>query len=784
MIDLPSLESWAAEVWLPWLLRAALQGTLVALVVGGAWLLLRRRASAHLGAALLLLPWIPLIAPLPGVLPITLPVDLGRARLVPAPVASGPESQATAPEAEPVLAGIDGGVSSVKQRGSNALERRDSTGAMPANAAAATHPSSALAPAPAGVARNAGSPWLARAPLLAFWVWSLGVLLGIARFAAAQARTRRLVDDARPLRDPRARHLLRRAATEAGFAATPRLLESGEVASPAAWGLLRPTVLLPVGFSDRVDDAALGWTLHHELAHLARHDVFTASLVRVLRTALWLHPLAWWLERMGAELRECACDEVALATLPELPRRRAAEALLDVIEAARVAGPRRLALESLHSNRNRLEKRLMRLIDTKRATHLRMSPAAALALALTAGLGFASTQLTTRGPATTGPLGLVSELDRAEYASEPRGPVPAELGRAAAEPDIEPQDEVQEEPQEEEVEQEPRLHPQAHAAVERARGYLLTLQRDDGRWETGNPTRHFAGEFSDIGVTAMCVELLRRSSHAEHRAAADRGLAWIASEQDPDTGLFGKRDSFCYVPSHAVATSLWFGAHADGLDERARVVAERAVSFLMQSRNPYGGWRYDSPPTGDTDSFITSLCLSALARAEDAGFEIDANALHDGRMYLDEVTSPATGRVGYMKLGGPPPRLIGKKQDFPVKYSEYPTASAIVARLDLGDDPVEADGIVAAAAVVARVAPRWDPVKGTNDAYHWLWGTRALRPLGGVLWKRWQRGLFEALVPNQRVEGGWPLQDAWSGQNDRAHIAAVYGLALAEALEE
>lgn len=763
MMDLNLLNEWAATVWAPWLLRGAVQATLVALVVGACWMLLRRRASAHLGAALLILPWIPLLAPVPNVLAIELPVDLHHELPVQAPAATGPGSLDVATSVGPQLEWVAGDLSAS------------------VNETPAAHPNVA-----ASGGSRAALPQerdASRLPLLTFWIWCMGLLLGLARFAAAQARTRRLVDQAQPLRDPRVRLLLRRAAAEAGLPSTPRLLESSAVASPAAWGVLRPTVLLPEGFAARVDDAALGWTLHHELAHITRRDLITAALVRVLRAVFWFNPLAWWLESAGAELRECACDEVALATLPELPRRRAAEALLDVIEAARVAGPRRLALESLHSNRHRLEKRLMRLIDTKRATQLRLTPAAFLGLTLTAGLGFASTQLTTRAPEAELSLVASAEVarDEAPGLSQALSTPPSASAPKAA---LQDPEEVAEEPQEERIEELPLAHPEATAALGRARDYLLLLQRDDGRWETGNPQMHVAGEFSDVGVTAFAVEALRHSPQTPHRDAAARGLRWIAEQQDPATGLFGKRDNFCYMPSHAVATSLWFDAHPDGLDAESREIAEKAVSFLMRARNPYGAWRYDYPPTGDNDSFITSLCLSALARAERAGIEFDVAAIRDGRAYLDEVTDPESGRVGYLKLGGPPPRLVSKKEDFPVKYSEYPTAAAVVARLDLGDDPIDEDDLVSAAAVVARVAPRWDPVKGTNDAYHWLWGTRALRPLGGVMWKRWQRGLFESLVPNQRAGGDWPLQDAWSGQNDRAHITAVYGLALQEALRD
>lgn len=728
-MSVETLEAWVTRTWLPFVAEATVASALVSCVVILVWLAVRRRASAHLGYALALLPLVPFVVPLRGLAPVHLPSPFA---------AQEPAASPTAAGLTPEALGLE--------LGALALEQQSRRG-LPAGTAAAV--TDAL-PDPA-----APVSWIERWPLGLFLLWSVVGLAVAARWFLAQHRTRSLVHRAEPLGDSRTRLVLRRTLRQAGLQGSLRVAQSHEIGAPAVSGLWRPTLLLPPELAEHLDDRTLAWSVHHELAHLRRHDLWVASLQRALVVLWWFHPFVHLANRIAGELRECACDEAALARMPQLPRREAALALVDWIEAARQPRARDLFLASLNSEKSSLEKRIMRLIDPRRATRKGLTPAAAGLLSLTLVASFASAQLSL-------------------------------TPRPGQEPEQAPQDGPRVELVEVTSEEEHEAPGQdaARAAVERALDWLVKDQQDTGRWGTGHPESKMAGEFTDVGVTALAIEALLGSEDPEHRDAASEGLAWLAAVQDPESGLFGRKESFGYVQSHALAARLWFRVHGDKLAGRNLEVAERALHFIHSSRNPYAGWRFDSPPAGDNDTLVTSLMLRALTAAEEAGLEVDPEALFGGAMFLDEVTDPSTGRVGYTRRGGPPGRLAAKRDDFPVEYSEYPTAVALLARLDMREDPVERLDMILGSSLVAGAPPRWDPLEGTNDAYHWLFGTEALRHMGGVGWKRWQRDLYAALGGSQREDGSWPLQDAWSGKADRAHITAVYALALQQALRD
>ncbi|HEY1758743.1 MAG TPA: VWA domain-containing protein [Bryobacteraceae bacterium] len=94
----------------------------------------------------------------------------------------------------------------------------------------------------------------------------------------------------------------------------PRLRESNHVIAPVAAGVLRPAVILPVGWRDWNLDTRRA-VLAHEFAHIRRRDTLVSALARFVKCVLWFHPLAWWLSRKISELAELACDAVALESL-------------------------------------------------------------------------------------------------------------------------------------------------------------------------------------------------------------------------------------------------------------------------------------------------------------------------------------------------------------------------------------------------------------------------------------------------------------------------------------
>lgn len=733
-----NISTWVTQVWWPFVQSASIASALVLVVVAAVWFAIRRRASAHLGYALFLLPLVPFVFPLQGLFPLVVPTDSALGQLLPrnaAALEQGTGSAGTSGHENWFPA--DDGLSSTGIGSLAVGEARALPSSDPGTREGAQH-------------ATAGSTLA----LAVFGIWAGVAFLLAVRWSYWLYRTKRLARGAATVRDPRLRLITRRARLASGLQAKLRVVETPGVHAPSVCGLWRPILLLPDGIAKQLDDDAITWTVHHELAHLRRLDLWVASLQRALQIMWWFHPTIWLLNRVVNELRECACDEAALARMPDLSRQQAATALVDLVEAARRPTVGRLAIQSLYSERTCLEKRIMRLMDTNRTSHVGLTRAALMLLGLTAGTGLASTQVTFSDTTAQVP---VAEQEPVE---------------------------VIEQVFEEEIIEEVGPNELARAAVARSIRWIAAHQETDGHWATGHGENGLAGEFNDVGVTALAIECLLESHDPSHHKAAQAGLVWLASVQDKELGLFGERKGWGYMSGHAAATRIWIRAHGSSLNGEARVTAEKAVGFIQKAQNPYGAWRFDYPPIGDNDTFVTSLMLRALAEARNAGLSIPPRSVESATAFLDEVYDEASGRFGYQHRGGPAGRLQGKTEDFPPKYSEYPTAMAVLAQLDLGVDPVDSDQIISGSSLIARLTPEWNPVKGTNDGYYWMYGTAVLQQLGGIGWKRWQRELFSALLPSQQAQGSWPLMDAWSGEHDQVHMACVYTRALQEALTE
>jgi TonB family protein len=139
------------------------------------------------------------------------------------------------------------------------------------------------------VAPAGGVPALS-APKVAAWIWLAGAMLSAARLAAGHARAARLVRNA---------------------AGQGPVRESDQAAVPFTWGLLRPVVLLPAS-SRHWPEAQRASVLRHELAHVARGDLWWLLLTQALCCVYWFQPLAWLAARRATQAMERACDDRAL----------------------------------------------------------------------------------------------------------------------------------------------------------------------------------------------------------------------------------------------------------------------------------------------------------------------------------------------------------------------------------------------------------------------------------------------------------------------------------------
>lgn len=74
-----------------------------------------------------------------------------------------------------------------------------------------------------------------------------------------------------------------------------------------AWGEYR--LLVPDALWRELSPAERAAILEHELAHVARGDLFKSLLARILALPHWFNPLAWWAVRHFDECGEWACDD-------------------------------------------------------------------------------------------------------------------------------------------------------------------------------------------------------------------------------------------------------------------------------------------------------------------------------------------------------------------------------------------------------------------------------------------------------------------------------------------
>ena len=727
-----ALNEWnaLADSWSSWCVAAIATSAVMFAIACGIWFLLKRRLSSHAGYVLFLLPLLPLA--MPTIQGVVFHIPVGDALTESLGVAGAGQSELATELTSGVL------------QPEHTLDA-DAPNAVAAAAGSHLGPAEALGAEPTLVA------WA-----FAAWVLIAGTLL--AKFLAIQLRTHRLVHAALPLSDQdleRVRRLLRPHLRKSRLEYALCFVASEAVASPAAWGLGRPTIVLPPGFVDRMEDDALAWMLLHEVAHLERHDMWISGVQRVIQILWFFNPLVWLTGRVVTELRECACDETALVRCSVPKPRIYAEALLEVAAGRPIRPVPALALQSLQKESYVMKKRILRMIDPGARPRAGLAASALPMLLAVAGLPFASLQL---------------ESPSAQEGDEPY--VQVETVEFAVEVDRGLElDEV-------------------HAAVERGVDWILSQQKKDGHWPTGPKTEADTGEFNSIGMTGFAiltlVEAEARFPGKEYRPAIKSALRYLADVQDAETGLFGPIRGHRYMASHAVATRAWVAGNLGNPEARWKPQAERAVAAILKSRNPYAGWRFDYKPIGDNDSLVTSLMLMALASAREIGIEIPKDATEGGFSLLDELYDAGSGRTGLNARGGRPARLAGRGEDFPAEHSEMCTSIAMVARMHWGETPIESASIRKGAVLLVDTPPLWSRESGTIDYYHWLFGSQALSRLGGYQLEYWRENLCAALLPNQEIDaegrGWWPAVDAWSSEGATVHATLMNTLALMYAL--
>jgi beta-lactamase regulating signal transducer with metallopeptidase domain/ankyrin repeat protein len=163
-------------------------------------------------------------------------------------------------------------------------------------------------------------------------IWLVGAVILLVLTWQVNRRFGRQVANSPAIDDPGLLRLFAEAKTELGVRRPIRLIENGQVQSPAIMGLFQPTLLLPADVRGKFDAAELRLIFLHELAHLKRGDVIVQAVIALLQILHWFNPVLWFAFRRMRIDREPATDALVLSRTGEKEKERYGLMLIKLLE--------------------------------------------------------------------------------------------------------------------------------------------------------------------------------------------------------------------------------------------------------------------------------------------------------------------------------------------------------------------------------------------------------------------------------------------------------------------
>ncbi len=343
---------------------------------------------------------------------------------------------------------------------------------------------------------------------------------------------------------------------------------------------------------------------------------------------------------------------------------------------------------------------------------------------------------------------------------------------------------------------------ETESAVLAALRWLARHQNRDGSWKAVSYTeeckrskRNALGDLCnnekgspayDSGVTGLAILAFLGAGYSHQSQevydgicfgeVVKKGLRWIVARQRTD-GQIGASIQFRRTYNHLVcslALTEGYGRTGASLLESP---ARRAVDFTLRMQNrgrssqigEYRfGWRYGVQP-GDNDASVSGFAVMVLKSAELSGLAFPDEAYEGAGAFFDSVTDSHYYDVGYKTPHGNACRhksMVGVASMY-----------RLFVKRDRKSPKVEGG-----ARILLAHLPTWE--KGQVDFYYWYYGSLALFQYGGDTWKRWNRAMVKALLPNQWRNkdfcrnGSWDPVGCWGKYGGRVYATAINALTL------
>ncbi len=236
-----------------------------------------------------------------------------------------------------------------------------------------------LAAPPLRASRAAPGPSGEHAPALLGALWLLVIVVLAVRTVWREWAFRRAIQQsARPL------HL-----GSVPQVRMPEVWETSAVDAPAAFGIWRPKILVPLGLRIMLTSDEWQLMLRHELSHIHRRDVLARWGMELVAIVYWFNPFVWIARHYVRQSQELAADDAVLGAMAPGDRPRYGHTLL------MVAGLIQRSAESpstagMQWPRGSLVERIRRI---RRAPRHRLAGLAAATAAVLVGLAAIATSV-------------------------------------------------------------------------------------------------------------------------------------------------------------------------------------------------------------------------------------------------------------------------------------------------------------------------------------------------------------------------------------------------------
>ncbi len=326
------------------------------------------------------------------------------------------------------------------------------------------------------------------------------------------------------------------------------------------------------------------------------------------------------------------------------------------------------------------------------------------------------------------------------------------------------------------------------SAVNLGLEWLKDHQDDDGKWDSDGFMKHDKIEpicdgpgysLYDPGVSGLALLAFlgagQTHKRGRYKRTVKRGLKYLKQIQDPE-GCFGSRTDRHFVYSHATCALAMAEAYGLTGSPLFKQSAQMGIDFVIKCQNPYLAWRYGVRP-GDNDTSVSGWMMMSLKSAKLAGLRVPQEGFDGLKAWLDKVTEPEYGKVGYTARGTGPARTENMLEKFPPDKSESLTAVGVLARIFMGENPETSEMIQKGTELCLKALPVWDESSGTIDMYYWYYGTLAIFQVGGEPWKKWNAAIKDAIIDHQRKDGAfrgsWDPAGPWGPDGGRVYSTAL-----------